>query len=52
MIPPLATRATRAAWPAETVNAQEQINTSTMMTMPVQVDEQGVYIHPAHFRVN
>ncbi|KAL3513884.1 hypothetical protein ACH5RR_026601 [Cinchona calisaya] len=41
VVPPLATRATRAAWPEETVNVQEQIN-SSRTTMPLQVDEPGI----------
>ncbi|XP_027148532.1 recQ-mediated genome instability protein 1 [Coffea eugenioides] len=41
VVPPLATRATRAAWPAETVNVQEHIYNSRT-TMPLQVEEPGI----------
>lgn len=41
VVPPLATRATRAAWPAETVNVQEHICNSRT-TMPLQVEEPGI----------
>ncbi|PWA59471.1 hypothetical protein CTI12_AA281630 [Artemisia annua] len=42
VVPPLATRATRAAWPAEDINVPRPLNNPVPQTAtPIQVDDQG-----------
>lgn len=46
VVPPLATRATRAAWPADdTNNSRPSSNPVPQSATPLQADNQGMCIH-------
>lgn len=44
VVPPLANRATNAAWPREGVTAPEHADTSSRQSMHFQVPQQGTLI--------